>query len=286
MYREKIIFSFYAVLSALLFFLAGTPALAETEGKFTFIDGRVDILKADRDTAVPVEAGATVSVQDIIRTKSNSRAEITMNDGTVLRLAGGARVEIANYLLDGQGAAQEGTFNLLRGKMRIMSPRPIPALEIMTPNARADTIRGTDFLIIYEKGSTWFYGSGGTLRAARREEPGQAVSIARRNCVRIMAGKSIKDSCTFNDIDETKHRWDTAATEQVPVVAQLPTEGELYTYTPLGGRAIDTPSEPVSIASPDLTCTQCLLPDLPLVPAAVFPVPGPAVKMGDFERID
>ena len=286
MFKEKNICAFYAVLCVVLFFLVSTPALAEREGKFTFIDGRVDILKAGHDTALAVEAGAPVSLKDIIRTKSNSRAEITMNDGTVIRLAQGSRLEITRYLLDEQGAAKEATFILLRGKMRIMNPKAIPGLEVMTPNARADAIRGTDFLIIYEKGSTWFYGSGGTLRAARSEEPVQAVSVGRRSCVRVLAGKSMKDSCTFNDIDERKHRWDTAAAEQVPVVAQLPSEGELYTYTPLSGRAIDTPSEPLSIASPDLTCTQCLLPDLQLVPAAAFPAPGPGIKMGDFERIE
>ena len=275
---RKSLFSFYIILLAVIMHIAVTPAFAEVTGTFTFVDGRVDLLKPGQDIALPVEAGAPVSLRDIIRTKSNSRAEITLLDGTVIRLAQGTRVEIANYLLDEDGAAKEGTLNLLRGKMRAISPRAIPDLQVLTPNATAQNIKGTDFYFIYEKGSTWFYGSGGTLQAASKEAPDQVVTIKRRNCVKVARGTSLKDSCIFNDVDEQKYAWDTAAAETVPVAAQLPSEGEVYTYTPLGGRALDTPSQPVSVASPDLTCPQCLFMDIPIEAATI--------KMGNFERRD
>ncbi|MEW6601700.1 MAG: FecR family protein, partial [Nitrospirota bacterium] len=227
--------------------------------------------------ALPAETGARVSLMDMIRTKSNSRVEITLNDGTVIRLAQGSRFQITGY----PGDENEGSINLFRGKMRMINTSGSPLFQVLTPNAKADNMEGTDFYFIHEKGSTWFYGTGGTLQAASILDPAKTVSITRRSCVRVAVGIPIKDSCVFNDIDEKKYDWDTAATENVPVVAQLPTEGEVYTYTPLGGRAIDTPSMPVTVASDDLTCTQCPMEGIPLVAA-----PAAIVKMGNFERID
>ncbi|RJR22173.1 MAG: hypothetical protein C4581_01335 [Nitrospiraceae bacterium] len=279
---KKYLLSFFTVSFAALI-LAVTPCLADTVGSLTFIDGRVDILKQGQDVALPVETGATVSQMDVIRTKSGSRAEITMTDGTVIRLAQNSRIEISSYVLDGMGAVKEGSLNLLRGKMRVLNSKAVPNLQVLTPNAKADNINGTDFYFIHEKGSSWFYGSGGTLRASDKEQPGRIVLVKQRACVKSAAGMPFEGSCVFNDIDEQKYAWETAATENVPVVAQLPSEGEVYTYTPLGGRAIDTPSMPVTVASDDLTCTQCPMEGIPLVATA----PATAtIKMGDFERID
>jgi hypothetical protein len=278
----------YFIFTALVMLIAVTPVLADGAGTFTFVDGRVDILKPGQERAFPVELGAPVSSQDIIRTKRNSRAEITMNDGTVFRLAQSSRVEISSYMLDESGALKEGTINLTRGKMRAITLSDNPALKVKTPNALADNINGTDFFFIYEKGSSWFYGSGGSLQASRKENPAQAVSVDRRKCIRVVDGVLLGDSCTYNDIDVKKYGWDTAAAETVPVVAQLPAEGEVFTYTPLGGPVIDTPSQAVSIGSADLTCPQCpvaerelqvLSPDIP-------PVQPDVIKMGHFERID
>jgi hypothetical protein len=283
MYIKKLFLSLSAVSITLLLVVA--PAFADMVGKFTFIDGRVDILKPGQEVALPVEAGAPVSLQDMVRTKSNSRAEITLTDGTVIRLAQGSRIEISNYMLDENGAVTEGTLNLFRGKMRVINPKAVPAFQVLTPNAKADNVNGTDFYFIHEKGSSWFYGSGGTLQVASKEDPAGVVAVKRRACVRCAAGMPLKDSCVFNDIDERKYEWDTAATENVPVVAQLPAEGGVYTYTPLGGRAIDPPSMPVKVISDDLTCTQCPLDIIPLVQEAGSPEP-PTIKMGNFERID
>lgn len=280
---KKIFLSLY-VVSVSLLLLAAAPAFAGMVGNFTFIDGRVDILKQGQNVALPVETGAPVSLMDMIRTKSGARAEITLTDGTVIRLAQGSRVEITSYTLDENGAVKEGTLNLLRGKMRVLNQNAVPNFQVLTSNGKADNINGTDFYFIHEKGSSWFYGSGGTLQATGKDDPDRIILVKQRACVRCAAGMPMKDSCIFNDIDEKKYEWETAATENVPVVAQLPSEGEVYTYTPLGGRAIDTPSMPVAVASDDLTCTQCPFEGIPLV--ATVPPATATIKMGDFERID
>jgi hypothetical protein len=276
---------YHFIFAALVMLITVTPALADAAGTFTFIDGRVDILKPGQERAFPVELGAAVSSQDIIRTKRNSRAEITMDDGTVLRLSQGSRLEISSYMLDESGTLKEGTINLTRGKMRATTLSDNSVLKVKTPNALADNINGTDFFFIYEKGSSWFYGSGGSLQASRKDNSAQAVSVDRRKCVRVADGVLLGDSCTYNEIDVKNYGWHTAAAETVPVVAQLPAEGGVFTYTPLGGPVIDTPSQPVSIGSADLTCPQCPVVSIPLQAAAPEIQPE-VIKMGNFERID
>ncbi len=277
-----------AVAVTVIFLLAAAPVFADAVGKISFLNGRVDILPQGQGIAIPLESGAPVSLKDIIRTKSNSRAEITFNDGTVVRLAQGTRVEVKNYLFNESGARSKGVLNLLRGKIRAIVPKGSKGIDVLTPNAKASAT-GSDFFFIYAKGSSWFYGADGDLWALRKKETNktlfdQIVLLKSSKCVRVSSGMSLLDSCAFKDIDIEKHTWDTAINQEAaPVVALLPTEGEVYTYVPLGGRAIDTPSLPVPIAAEDLNCTQCVfsIPPEPAGPAATI-----TIKQGDFREID
>jgi hypothetical protein len=280
-----------AVAVTVMFLLAATPVFADAVGKISFLNGRVDILPQGQGVAIPLESGAPVSLKDIIRTKSNSRAEITFNDGTVVRLAQSTRVEVKNYLFDESGARKKGVLNLFRGKIRSIVPEGSKGIDVLTPNAKASAT-GSDFFFIYEKGSSWFYGEAGELWALRKKETNKILYdrialLKKSKCVKVSFGMSLSEgislpeSCAFKDIDVEKHKWDTAINQEAaPVVALLPTEGEVYTYVPLGGRAIDTPSLPVPIAAEDLNCTQCVF-SIPPEPAAIT-----VEKMGDWERLD
>ncbi len=266
----------------LAIFLAVSAVSADSTGSMTFVSGQVDLLKAGTDSAFPADAGAIVGLQDIIRTKSNSRVEITLSDNTRIRLAENSRIQIAGVEVDESGSVMTRTFRLMRGRLRVVSPSGHD-IRILTPNAEG-TASGTEFYFIYEKGSSWFYGTGGSVSAWSSSQPEQFASVGPRNCIKIALHMAPDNECAFNDIDTEKFSWDTAAREDVPVVAQLPAEGAVYTYTPLGGRAIDTPSQPVLIASDDLTCSQCPPLAIPLIET---PVPASAsVKLGNFERID
>jgi hypothetical protein len=258
------------ILTALVLF-AVKPALAEDVGKITFLDGRVDILNLDQDVAIPLETGAPVALMDIVRTKSNARAEITLNNGTVVRLAQSTRI----------GLTSSSTLHLMRGRIRTIIPNAAEGLEVRTPNGIAET-NGTDYYFIYEKGSSWFYGAKGPLQASSIKDRDNIVLIENRKCIRIASEIPVKNSCVFKDIDVEKYAWDTSTREKTPVVATLPTEKDVYAYTPVGGRAVDTPSLPVPMAFEDLACPQCPPEGIPLelTPA------GSTIKMGDWERTD
>lgn len=254
-------------LSIVLLLCAVSGVTAAEIGKLSFADGRVDILKQGMAAAVSADVNASVSAGDIIRTKSNSRAEISLASGTKIRLAQGSRVGISGV----------GKIDLFRGKIRATADS-YSAIEVLTPNASVNG-NGTDFYFIHEKGSSWFYAVKGWLQATSREDAGKSLFVEDQSCVRVASHIEIQDSCVFKFIDQQKHAWDTSTSQNIPVVAKLPTSGEVYTYTLLGGRAVDTPSLPVSVAFEDLVCTQC-------PPLADPPVQAVDTKMGDFERSD
>ncbi len=283
------------VALTVLVLFAATPVFADVVGKISYLNGRVDIMPQGQGVAVPLESGAPVSSKDIIRTKSGSKAEITFNDGTVVRLAPGTRVGITSYLFEENGLRKSGALDLYRGKIRSMNPRGAKGLDVMTPNAKASA-QGTDFFFIYEKGSSWFYGTDGDLWALQRKEADKTLFdnilfLKTNSCVQVAAGIPLPNSCVFKNIDVQKHMWDTAINQEAaPVVAKLTDdEAGVYTYTPLGGRAIDTPSLPVPIAVPDLKCTQCAIsipPQRADIAEPQLEIPPVEIKMGDFERLD
>ncbi len=259
---------------AVLSMLAVSPAFADVIGSISFTDGRVDILTAGQSRALPVESGAPISAGDIIRTKSGARAEISLTNGTALRLAEKTRV----------GTTNANSLNLMRGRLR--TTNPVAGFEVNTANGKA-AMTGTDFYTLHEKGSTWFYGTAGTLQASSKANPNNPLFIDARSCVRIAAGIPMLGSCVYQDVDVDKYAWDTSTTEKTPVVAKLPTEGGVFTYTPLGGRAVDTPSMPVTIQNQDLVCTQCV-PEIRIVQGTLpDPIPTPTPKLrGEWERLD
>lgn len=270
------IYSTFIIFFAVLGMIAAVPAFADNIGSISFTDGRVDILKAGQGRALSVESGASIAAGDIIRTKSNARAEITLSDGTVLRLARSSRLGVNNL----------SSLNLMRGRMRTIIPEGNAGLEVTTPNGKAQA-NGTDFYFLHQKGSSWFYGSSGTMQVSGKNDPDSVVSIADLNCVRLASGNIMQDSCVFKDVDVRKFAWDTSTTEKTPVIAKLPTEEGVYTYTPLGGVVIDTPSMPVTIQNQDLVCTQCPPEGVPVEKVEIVEIVEKKItKIGYFTRED
>lgn len=172
---------------ALLMVLSSlSPALAGAVGKFTAVEGRVDVLAPGQKRAAPVAAGSAVAEGDIVRTKSDSFAEITFTDGTVVKLTESTRLEIREYLLSGS-KRQNGALKLLRGKVRATVAkglgRVIPVIysgpstfRIETPTAVAG-VKGTDFFVFYNMGSTGVFVLEGAVDTMGLDESHNVVRV-------------------------------------------------------------------------------------------------------------
>lgn len=171
----------------LLFVLAFiSPALAGVVGKLTAMEGRVDVLGPGEKRASPVAIGATVSEGDIVRTKSGSFAEITFTDDTVLKLTQSTRIEIKEYLMDGN-KRKNGALKLFRGKVRATVSkglgRVIPVIysgpstfRIETPTAVAG-VKGTDFFVFHNMSTTGVFVLEGAVDTSGLDTPQNVVRV-------------------------------------------------------------------------------------------------------------
>lgn len=138
-----LIFSFF-------FFLFTVSAhAAELVGKFSAIEGRVEVMRDGRFPAAIASIGTTISANDLIKTKSDSKAEIVFYDGNILRIAQRSRINISEYATGGKAV-----ISMHDGKVEAVVPKQIAKriavspdgnrFEIRTPASVAG-VRGTDF---------------------------------------------------------------------------------------------------------------------------------------------
>lgn len=204
-------FKIAGLLVIALLLATSAYALAESAGKMTSIEGKVDITKPGK-AAVPAKLGDLVYVGDIIRTKLKSKCEVTFTDGNVLRLAENTRVRVSEYAM-----GKDGTLDLFRGKIQsIVGATGVvkgSKYEVHTPTAIAG-VRGTNFFTYYQAGVTGVIfkeGQGYGYSLNRPEEvvtikPGQAMIVVDPSQPPILR------PATPQEID--KHTQDTAPSEK------------------------------------------------------------------------
>jgi len=152
-----------AIALAALMLIPLAASAAGPVGSFIKIEGDVDILSPGMTQTLPARIGYPVSVGDAIRTKRNSKAEVQFKDESVIQLAPETRITIDEYSFRSDTVRERGFLGLLRGKVRAIVSKiktaVIPAslsdagFNIKTPTAVAG-VKGTDFLVYYERGVT------------------------------------------------------------------------------------------------------------------------------------
>lgn len=170
--RKKISVFLSVSLLALSFLAWGIPNAQSTEaiGKFTHVEGRVDALRGGSLPAAPVKVEDPVFLKDIIRTKSDSKAEITFTDNSLLRIAQRSRIDVSEYIVE--EGRRSAVIKLPRGKVEAIVPEErvkrisispeANRFEIHTPNAVAG-VRGTDFFVFQERDTTGVFVVYGTV---------------------------------------------------------------------------------------------------------------------------
>lgn len=135
------------LLVFLLIALLPSAAFSQVAGKLTKVDGGVDILKAGTAAAVPAQVSDSLSIGDILRTKSDGRAVITFVDNSVVTVGPKSRLGIEEYLFKPEEDKRVVSMKLHRGKMEFDVPKPVYSaqgskFEMKTRTAVAG-IRGT-----------------------------------------------------------------------------------------------------------------------------------------------
>ena len=141
---------FFAVLIIPVFLFAFLSQAAASIGKITAVEGSVDITPSGQK-AMPALKGSLLNVNDLIRVRSKSKAELTFDDGNVVRLGENSRLRIAEYMF--KTNERNESLKLLRGKAQavVSTAIKIGRFEVATPTAVVG-VRGTDFFVYYQSG--------------------------------------------------------------------------------------------------------------------------------------
>jgi len=138
-----------------LFFLAlifPSVSHGEGEGTFTFVKGRVDLLRVGEKRATAVIVGDKVNPGDIIRTKRGARAKVRFIDGSRLSIVERSRIVVKDFSFEPEMKKRSAIFINLRGKLRSIVSRLFwgkdSRFEVHTPTAVA-AARGTDYITVF-----------------------------------------------------------------------------------------------------------------------------------------
>jgi len=168
-----------AALSCVLIFSTHVIA-AENIASFKTVTGTVNVLHKGSLPALTVKKGDLLSSGDIVRTKSDSSAEVTFNDGSLLKISPRSRIDIGDYF-DGQDKNRVSV-KLARGKLEAAvtkSPTSGKIFEIQTPNAICG-VRGTGWAEKYDvdTNTTEIYVFEGTVYSYNVSDPATVVTVS------------------------------------------------------------------------------------------------------------
>ena len=172
--------SLLMILCLLMIFAA--VAVAAPAGKVTNLEGRADLTMPDKP-AKALFIGDTVSVGDIIRTKSASKLEVTWIDGSIARLSENSRLKVTEFTV---GTKKRSTIlslfrgkvqNIVTGTTKLFGAQDGSKYEVHTPTSVCG-VRGTTFFNYYENGVSGALFTEGNGYMYSKGQPGAVKPIA------------------------------------------------------------------------------------------------------------
>jgi hypothetical protein len=207
--------TFLLITTFMILSLSPACVADDAIGWFTYVEGRVDLLRGESDRALPIIHGEEVFQEDIIRTKSFSRAEITFLDGSSLRLAPRTRVLVDCYHCDGK-KREKASLKLYRGKVRaiVSKQRGKANFFVSTPNT-SGAIKGSDIMIFYQGNMTTVMAKEGGISIFNPMYPKDAVTVRRGEALSVPADGPPLDKRDYIDVEMKLHYKDTDPRERV-----------------------------------------------------------------------
>lgn len=117
-------------------------------GRFTLVEGRVDLLKDGKLPAVAVKVGSPVGSGDVVRTKSMSRAQITFIDNSTLTISPESRIAIEEFVFDEANNKRSAVLKIFQGLALAVVNKIIKAEEpdfVVKTHTAIVGVRGTEF---------------------------------------------------------------------------------------------------------------------------------------------
>jgi hypothetical protein len=203
-------------LSLILSFLLVIPAFAGEVGKVTYAEGRVDVFSPGSEEAFYAKEGTPINVGDSVRVKSNSKAEVTFLDKTVIKIAQNSKLDVVDYQLDADNNRKTATIKLERGKARTIISKMKDAAEfkIDTPNA-AGTVKGSDVVTYFQGGNSGMLVINGELSVFNPAYADTVLSIPAGSAVVVPMKGLPKGPREYLEIEKKLHDEDTSVPDNI-----------------------------------------------------------------------
>lgn len=157
--------------SFLLLACFSLAARAAPVGTFVKVEGTVEVLRQGKPPAVSVKVRDGVNKGDLIRTKSQSRAQLRFVDDTDLTISPGSAVLIEDYLYDAPRGTRQAALNLFRGLAYCVVNRILKTEEpdfVVKTHSAVLGVRGTRFFTLAAVKFTGGYNVQGMLEMLHR----------------------------------------------------------------------------------------------------------------------
>jgi hypothetical protein len=206
--KRRVIFPIFLLLVMLCWMVIPISHVkaAEPIGHFSQIVGIVDVLRGGAMPAIPVKVGDPIFEKDVIRTKSNSRAEVIFIDGNTIKISQRSRIDINEYLV-GENKSSE-ILKLQRGRVEAIVPEKnakrisvspsAHKFEIHTPCA-VTGVRSTQYAVVQSDNCATIFVSEGTVYVYNPKFPDKVVEVHAGQITR-----ACEDSPPFQPKDATE----------------------------------------------------------------------------------
>ena len=125
------------------------PAVVDAAavGRFTMVEGQVDLLKQGKLPAVPAKVQDGVEPGDVIRTKSKAKAQVKFVDDSIITMAPESRMAVADFVYDPARGYRRAVLRYFRGLVHTVVTQLIKVQEpefIIETHTAVTGVRGTE----------------------------------------------------------------------------------------------------------------------------------------------
>ncbi len=199
------------VIVTLLIWLLAWPAGAQAAavGRFTQVTGDVDLLKQGKLPAKPVKLEDSVEPGDVIRTKSQARAQVTFVDDTTMTISPSSRVAIEDYMYDAAKKQRNGVVQIFYGMVYTVVNR-------IMQTEKPDFLLKTHTAIMGVRGTKWY----AVLQPIATDILNESGRVSARNIYPEVGGEVI-----LKDMQFTRVGWNLP-----PTIPSIATRDDLLLY--------------------------------------------------------
>ncbi len=161
---RKYLWTIVALL--LIILLIAASAQAAAVGRFSLVEGQVEVLHHGKVPGVAAKLNDGVEPGDVIRTKSGAKAQVKFVDDSFVTMAPDSRITVADFTYDAASGERHAVLRFFKGVVHTVVTRVLKVQEpdfLMETHTAVLGVRGTENYTVLLPGATGAYLINGLL---------------------------------------------------------------------------------------------------------------------------